>query len=446
MNEVLAYRLYRDAGVAAPRTTYARVYLTVPGYHDRQYLGLYSMTEAVDRHFLLRHFGTRRGALFKPVTSALFADLGADWAAYQQVYDPKTPLFPEQKKRVMDLARLVTYADDPTFAARIAHFIDLPQFARFMAIMVYLSDLDGLLGPGQNVYLHLHPKTQQFQFIPWDQDRSWGQFERASQEQRDQLSIHHPWQGRNLFLERMFRVPPFRELYLARLREFSETLFCPERLVQQVDEISAAIRPAVEEESAEKLAAFDRVVAGELLPRRGFGPFTPAPVKPVKPFVRVRTASIRDQLAGSTEGRTPGEGFSFGPPGQSRGSGLGIFAGPLHQRLDTNSNAILEPSELQVGFDLLFQAWDTNHDGLLRFGEVYAGVAKDLRPASRRLTPFGRPPPEAEEGNNRIVSGPAPEAQPRGLSPTDRPDLAPVQSEPRAPPPPFDSTMGPPQL
>ncbi|HOK77190.1 MAG TPA: CotH kinase family protein, partial [Verrucomicrobiota bacterium] len=45
MNEVLAYRLYRDAGVPAPRTAYARVFVTVPGKHDRQYLGLYSMSE-----------------------------------------------------------------------------------------------------------------------------------------------------------------------------------------------------------------------------------------------------------------------------------------------------------------------------------------------------------------------------------------------------------------
>ena len=42
MNEVLSYRLFRDAGVPSPRTSYARVYLTVPGEHDRRYLGLYS--------------------------------------------------------------------------------------------------------------------------------------------------------------------------------------------------------------------------------------------------------------------------------------------------------------------------------------------------------------------------------------------------------------------
>jgi spore coat protein H len=42
MNEVLAHRLYRDASVPAPRTAYARVYLTVPGKYESQYLGLYS--------------------------------------------------------------------------------------------------------------------------------------------------------------------------------------------------------------------------------------------------------------------------------------------------------------------------------------------------------------------------------------------------------------------
>lgn len=157
MNEVLAYRLYRDAGVPAPRTAYTRVFVTVPGQHDRKYFGLYSMTEA----------------------------------------------------------------DDATFAARIGEFIDLPGFARFMAVMVYLSDLDGILGPGQNLYLHLHPKSPHVRFIPWDQDRSWGQFNRASQEQRDKLSIHRPWQGENFFLERMFKVETFSS---AELRGGSRVL------------------------------------------------------------------------------------------------------------------------------------------------------------------------------------------------------------------------------
>ena len=48
----------------APRTAYARVFVTVPGKFEGQYFGLYSMTEAVDKHFAERHFGTKRGQSF----------------------------------------------------------------------------------------------------------------------------------------------------------------------------------------------------------------------------------------------------------------------------------------------------------------------------------------------------------------------------------------------
>ena len=39
----------RAAGVPAPRTAYAEVTLTVPGKFDREYLGLYTVIEQVDK-------------------------------------------------------------------------------------------------------------------------------------------------------------------------------------------------------------------------------------------------------------------------------------------------------------------------------------------------------------------------------------------------------------
>jgi hypothetical protein len=387
MNEVLAYRLYRDADVPAPRTAYAKVFVTVPGKYDREFLGLYSMTEAVDKQFAKRHFGTKRGAIFKPVTPSLFTDLGADWAAYAQIYDSKVTLYEEQKKAVMELSRFVTRADDSTFAAHIGEFIDLPEFARFMAVMVYLSDLDGLLGPGQNLFLHLHPKSQQFQFIPWDQDHSWGQFNRASQEQREQLSIQHPWQGKNFFLERMFKVEAFKKLYLARLDEFSQTIFNPERLAGQVNKIARAIRPALQEESESKLARFDKLVAGETVSTPG--PFGGSQTKPIKPFTKVRTQSVADQLAGKAEGLAQGNGFSFGPDN----SNLGMFSRPLFQSLDENKDGAVSSAEFAGGFARLFKAWNSDDSGYLNLGQLRAGIAKDLSPPRPSFQNFGGGPP-----------------------------------------------------
>ncbi len=387
MNEVLAYRLYRDAGVPAPRTAYARLFVTVPGKYERKFIGLYSMTEAVDKHFAERQFGSKRGAIFKPVTPSLFTDLGADWAAYNQIYDPKGAVYDEQKKAVMDLSHFVTQADDAAFAAHVGDFIDLPEFARFMAVMVYLTDLDGILGPGQNLFLHLHPKSQQFQFIPWDQDHSWGQFERASQEQRDKLSILHPWQGENPFMERMFKLEAFKKLYLARLEEFSKTIFRPERIARQVDEIAAIIRPAVQEESESKLARFDQAVAGEIL--SGSGPFGGGSIKPIKPFTKVRIESVLEQLAGKAQGLSPGNGFSFGPGGSGLG---GTFSRPLFQSLDANKDGSVSRDEFAQGFARLFHLWNTSRSGYLTLAELRAGIEKDLPPERQRFGAFGGGP------------------------------------------------------
>jgi spore coat protein CotH len=394
MNEVLAYRLYRDAAVPAPRTAYAKVFVTVPGKFDRQYFGLYSLSENVHKQFAEQRFSTKNGAIFKPVTSFLFADLGADWTAYTQTYDPKTELTESQKKAVMDLCRLVTQANDAEFAAQIGKFIDLPEFARFMAVMVYLSDLDGILGPGQNLFLHLHPQTRLFQFIPWDQDHSWGQFDRASQEQREKLSIHHPWQGENPFLERIFKLEAFKKLYLARLGEFSQNIFAPDRIAKQVDEVAAAIRSAVQQESESKLARFDKVVAGESIQGRGFGPFGGGQIKPIKPFVRVRNQSVQDQLAGKSEGLVLGSGFPGGAPWGAGGSALGMMFGQSFlQALDENKDSTLTQAEFSQGFARLFTTWNDNKSGSLTLTQLRSGLDKNMAPSQQGFPPFGRRPP-----------------------------------------------------
>ena len=305
MNEVLAFQLFRDAGVPAPRTSYARVYVTVQGQKQQAYAGLFSIVENPDEQFIAARGLPPSGAIFKPVASQLFADLGPDWKRYNQTYDPKTTLTEPQKQRVIDFARLVSGATDAQFAARVSEFLDLEETARYLAVVVFLSDLDGLLGPGQNYYLYLDPRTQKFSFIAWDQDHSFGQFFRGSQSAREQLSIHHPWSESSRFLDRLFRVDAFKKLYLARLNEFSGTLFKPDRFHRQVDELAVVIRPAIKDESGQRLLRFDKAVAGEVPPGDA-GMFRGANI-PIKPFVRARSQSVIDQLAGRSNGQRIGE-------------------------------------------------------------------------------------------------------------------------------------------
>jgi hypothetical protein len=310
MNEAIAYRLFRDGGVPAPRTAYAKVYVTVPGKHERRYFGLYNLVEDVGSAFAEEHFAVKKGAIFKPVTPNLFSDLGDDWKNYNQTYDPKGDLTEEQKKRVIEFSKFVSTAPTNDFTAKQGDYIDIENFARYMAITAWLTDLDGILGPGQNYYLYLHPKTQKFLFLAWDQDQPFGQFPRGTQEQRENLSIHKPWTGQNRFLERAYESEPFKKAYLASLRELNKSIFQPERIHRQVDQLALVLREPIQEESAERLAEFDKAAAGKKLTiTMGPGFQGGTEVTPIKPFVSARNQSVADQLEGKSQGKTINPGF-----------------------------------------------------------------------------------------------------------------------------------------
>ena len=151
LHDAMAQRLFRELGVIAPRTSYAYVTVDVPGVMPDRALGLYVLIENLDADFAQDRWGTKAVPIFKPVTPQLFKDLGATWKDYADIYDLKTVASPAQLQRVVDFAKLVTGADDATFAARLPEFLDLESFAGFLAGHVLTSSYDGFLSNGQNL-------------------------------------------------------------------------------------------------------------------------------------------------------------------------------------------------------------------------------------------------------------------------------------------------------
>lgn len=397
MNEPLSYALYRDAGVPAPRTSYSRVNVSVSGLHTNKYLGLYSIVENLDDHWAESNFGSKKGAIFKPVTPSLFSDLGNDWARYQQTYDPKGEPTAKQKQRVIDFSKLVSHAEDAEFAQRLPEFLDVDEFSRFMAVTVWLSTLDSILAIGQNYVVYLHPKTDRFQFVPWDLDHSFGNFMlQGTQEEREQLSISEPWVGQNRFLERVMKVGAVREAYLARLKEFQGSIFQPGRIQKQVDDLAGVLKAAVRDEGEEKLSRFAKVVAGESVGMVGFGggggggrgpggpggmPGFGQAVKPIKGFVGVRHQAVADQLAGKSSGKRIGSGGSplggGGGGGGRGGFGPGTFLAPaVLQQADLDHNDKVSASELQKLGEKWWQEWDVEKTGSLTEEQLGNGLVK----------------------------------------------------------------------
>ena len=392
MNEVLSHALYRDIGVPAPRTAYARVYVTVPGKYDKKYLGLYSLVENIDDNFTEERFNTTKGSIFKPVTPELFADLGDDWPKYKQTYDPKDDPSSADTQRVIDFAKLVTHASDEDFAAKLPEFLDLPQFSRFIAATVWLSTLDSILGVGQNYYLYLDPKTRKFQFFPWDLDHSFGQFGlMGDQSQRNQLSIEKPWRGENRFLERVYKLEAFQKQYRSALKEINETIGRPERITKVVDQVAAAIRPAIKEESEERLTRFEKAAAGENYEPMGFGgpPGMNMGVQPIKKFAVERNKSIAGQLAGDSKGLD----IDTPPPGMARNFGPGTFLAPaIVAKFDKDQSGGLSREEFVAGFSNWFTSWDKEKAGVLDEEQLRTALNQEFAPPGGGFGPGGGGP------------------------------------------------------
>lgn len=303
--DTLAYEFFREAGVPASRTAFARVRLSVEGRFEDRLLGLYALVENPDARWARERFGVEGLALFKPVTMELFSDLGDDWEAYAPIYDPKSKLTSAQEQRLIALAKLVSGADDDRFAAEVGGLIDVPAFATFLACQSLLSNYDSILSNGQNFLLYLDPRTDRFGFIPWDHDHCWGQFPFiGSADQRARASVRRPWVGENHFLQRMLAVPAVRENYEAELRRLRETLFVPERLSQRLDELAAVVRPWIAEESADRLARFEFAVGEEKVEPQEQTSGAPWDRigYPLKQFFAERAKSVSDQLEGRAEG------------------------------------------------------------------------------------------------------------------------------------------------
>lgn len=255
IREQLSYKLFREMGVPAPRTSYAVVTL------NDELMGLYATVEVVDNASFLDHwFGNDDGNLYE---GSYGSDLEDDLiATFDQDRGPENEF-----ADLYELSAALDEMSDPsTFVTQVQPWVDLDAYARFAATELFLGHWDGYAATRNNYFLYRAPGAK-WSFIPWGTDQTFGNFG---------LPI---FEGTGRLQTLCAASLECREKLAAayeRLVELTEEL----DLLARVDELEALITPAVEQDPRKEndTATFH------------------TEVEALREFLRVRPLAARDGL------------------------------------------------------------------------------------------------------------------------------------------------------
>ncbi|WP_394796434.1 CotH kinase family protein [Armatimonas sp.] len=375
IRETLAYEIFRRMGLPSPRTSLAKVSLTLAG--EEKSLGLYTLAQQVDSNFLKEYFGTGDGMLLKPEGArGGITYLGDDWARYEKGYDPKGKPTTQEKARLIAFAKLVHQSDEATFQKEIGNFLDTEGFAKFLAATAVTSNGDNMFAMGHNFYLWLNPKTNKFVYLPWDLNMAFGGFPIGDP---IHLSVKKPYNGESRLTDRFLAIPEFRAAYNKSCREGAKIMT---ELDALHDSLASAAKPIMALDPKDGGGGFPDGPGG----RRGGGPGGQGGgfggTNDLKVFFAQRSASVIAQLEGKEEGVVPqGGGPGGGGPGGPGGPGGGFDMAAM---LGTSFLQLTGAGEAPT-LTAFNDAWkkgavfcDKNKDGKLTQEELTAGVGAVL--------------------------------------------------------------------
>ena len=232
LGEMLANDLFRAAGVPAPRCSFARVELNGGD------LGLYVVTEGVNRDFLAHHFEKSKGNLYEgdsnDVTDKLDKDSGED------------------AKDESDLAALVEAVREPDLAKRwqrLDKVLDLPRFLSFAAMEVILWNTEGYCLSAKKYRIYHDPITDRLVFLPHRAEQLFA---------KPEGEITPPMGG--LVAKAMLETPEGRQQYQQTLAKLVGSVMKVDRLNGRITEWMERIRPVLARGEAGPLKAFDEAV------------------------------------------------------------------------------------------------------------------------------------------------------------------------------------------
>lgn len=242
MREKLAYDFARNVWLNTPRCGYANLYI------NNVYFGLYNVVEQVDATFLKNRYGNKDGNLFKGDPQGSLQFFGYMASSYYNKYELKTNETLNDWSDLVNLIDKINNSGPSNFKDSVQKVLNMSMYLKNRAMNILFANLDSYDGSGHNYYIYHESNTYRFEWIPWDVNEAFGNFNQGMTipqlECLDIFYIPNPQTNRPLAKNAMDNAALKLE-YTWYMNQYIQYYFSENYLFVSIDSLYNKIKPHV---------------------------------------------------------------------------------------------------------------------------------------------------------------------------------------------------------
>ncbi|MBI9071220.1 MAG: CotH kinase family protein [Melioribacteraceae bacterium] len=243
------WELFEKVGMKSSRAAHAAVYI------NEEFYGVYISVEHIDDEFLDKRFNDDSGNLWKCLNPPTLEFLGESEDAYKRgiTYDLKTNEDADDYTELINLIKIVDNVSSDQFPAQFEKKMNLTSVIKYFAMNVLTGSWDDYWFISNNYYLYHEPEIDQFTWIPYDYDNTFG----IDWFKTDWATVN-PYKfgstnGSRPLIKQIMNNQQYRNLYTHFLEFYSENVFDLDLWESSIDTIKNRIVPFVAEDNYMKL-------------------------------------------------------------------------------------------------------------------------------------------------------------------------------------------------
>lgn len=252
VREKLFYDVWNQCGQPTRRSSFVRVYI------NDEYYGLYTNLEEMDEIWCKDQFGDNSGNLYKCTYPADLNYLGTDPNSYKSIeagtatggraYDLQNNKLQDDYSDLAHFIAVLNLTPINELPCELEKIFDVNAFLRAYALDVSTGNWDDYAYNKNNFFLYHNPFTNQFEFIAYDCDNTFGV---------DWIGID--WTTRNVYqwentsenrplISRLMQVQQYKDLFSYYLNLFINTNLLPSNIDPHIDSMKTLITDAALED------------------------------------------------------------------------------------------------------------------------------------------------------------------------------------------------------